>query len=286
MADGQNLWVVVGGLIIRGSSSEEASWLISASSKMSGAELAAPRSSSSKLFDKLPEELTNCVLRFLDVETFAVARQVCKQWNKLVSIDLQWRAKCLKKWKALDTDEHLWSLLCPDIPCESQVRWSMVYPLIEQKPQWTFRLQKTGRFICNIVARQVAGPALCGNGLPSILIVERRFKLLHLKTYVHPNSAMFYFEPEEESDRTGFNDFIQYLTCRARAGLALDDQRCFIFIPPVRFHRHSLEVRRRKSSWGRPESFPSASTIICCSSLRSSQSGSRRGFWPLSRRCN
>ena len=100
---------------------------------------------------------------------------------------------------------------------------------------------KTGRFICNLSAHQISGTPLDEHGLPQTLIVERRFNMAHLRTFILPDSSVLFFEPLEESDRAGFKDFIDYLTKRTRAGLALEEQRRFIFIPPCEYLRSQVQ---------------------------------------------
>jgi len=71
-----------------------------------------------------------------------------------------------------------------------------------------------------------------------VLVVERRFNIQHLESFVVPDASLLYFEPQAEADVDGFTEFIEYLTKRSRAGLALDDNRRFIFVPPCAFARN------------------------------------------------
>mmetsp|Transcript_24059 Transcript_24059/g.94781 ORF Transcript_24059/g.94781 Transcript_24059/m.94781 type:complete len:109 (+) Transcript_24059:1482-1808(+) len=73
---------------------------------------------------------------------------------------------------------------------------------------------------------------------PSTLTVERRFALMHLTLAMLPiNSPLLYFEPETDGDKEGLEGFIQYLIRRDRAGLALEQHRRYIFIPPCDYSR-------------------------------------------------
>lgn len=194
-------------------------------------------SGSSSFFRTLPDELAKHIFSFLDGKNLAIAREVHPKWNEFACEEHLWRSLCLKRWHSLETDQELWKLIDKNVTVDTPNRWRKIYPTINKHAQWLCRLQKTGRFICNLVAHQISGAALGPNGLPKILVVERRFNILHLQTFVLPDASVLYFEPEQESDRAGFKDFIEYLTKRTRAGLALEDQRRFIFIPPCDYTR-------------------------------------------------
>lgn len=215
--------------------------VIAAAAKAHKKDVAAGRKQPAEHFKTIPEELAKHIFSFLDGINLAKTREVCHKWNDFASEEHLWKSLCLKKWKSLETDEHLWRLISRNIPRDAPNRWRKIYPIVQQSPQWNCRLQKTGKFICNLIAHQISGTAVGELGLPSILIVERRFNILHLQTFVLPDAAVLYFEPEQESDRAGFNDFIEYLNRRTRAGLALEDQRRFIFIPPCEYTRNQVE---------------------------------------------
>lgn len=183
-------------------------------------------------FRTIPDDLAKHIFGFLDGKNLAMARGVCKKWNEFACEEHLWKDLCLKRWHSLDTDKDLWKLVDKNVSISDPQRWRKIYPRVSSRAQWPCRLQKTGRFICNLVAHQISGVQLGQQGLPKVLVVERRFNILHLQTFVLPDASVLYFEPEKESDRAGFNDFIEYLTKRTRAGLALEDQRRFIFIPP------------------------------------------------------
>ena len=88
------------------------------------------------------------------------------------------------------------------------------------------------------MAHHISGNELGPADLPYTLVVERRFNLTHLSTFVVAGASVLYFEPETESDRPGFNEFIDYLLKRRRAGLALEDERRIIFVPPCEYSKH------------------------------------------------
>jgi hypothetical protein len=189
------------------------------------------------LFRAIPDELSKHIFSFLDGKHLATAREVCGKWNEFACEEHLWKDLCLKRWRSLETDKEAWKLIDKNVVIDAPHPWRKIYPTVSTRPQWPCRLQKTGRFICNLIAHQISGAPLGASGLPHVLVVERRFNILHLQTFVLPDASVLYFEPETEDDRAGFNDFIEYLTKRTRAGLALEDQRRFIFIPPCDYTR-------------------------------------------------
>lgn len=194
-------------------------------------------------FRRIPDELAKHILSFLDGRNLAKAREVCRRWNEFACDEQLWKALCIKRWRSLETDEPLWKLIDRNVDMSAPNKWRLMYPKICKTPQWKCRLQKTGRFICNLVAHHISGAPLVEPGLPNVLVVERRFNILHLVTFVLPEASVLYFEPEEESDRAGFDDFIEYLHKRTRAGLALEDQKRFIFIPPCDYTRNQVDYQ-------------------------------------------
>lgn len=228
-------------LLANSHAAEEA---IQAASKAHKAEVVAGRRKPSQCFKLIPDELAKHIFGFLDGKHLARAREVCRRWNDFACEEPLWRSLCLSRWKALETDKDLWKLIDKDVDPEGPNRWRKIFPKVSCSSQWKCRLQKTGRFICNLVAHQISGTPLVG-GLPEILVVERRFNILHLQTFVRPDASILYFEPEEESDRSGFDDFIEYLNKRTRAGLALEGQLRFIFIPPCDYTRTQVEYQGR-----------------------------------------
>lgn len=195
------------------------------------------RRKANECFRKIPDELAKHILSFLDGHNLSRAREVCRKWNEFASDDQLWKTLCLKRWRSLQVDKDIWRLIDRSVDLTRPTRWRQIYPKVSRTAQWKCRLQKTGRFICNLVAHQLSG-SLGEAGLPSILVVERRFNIMHLQTFVLPEATILYFEPEEDCDRPGFEEFIEYLHKRTRAGLALEDQRRFIFIPPCDYTRN------------------------------------------------
>lgn len=200
----------------------------------------------------LPDDTLRRIFMYMSGPQLGRVRGVCKKWCKFASDENLWRKLCLENWRALETDQHLWRFLlehhAPNaanedgrellIPEES--RWRSMYPIVRYIPKWTCRLQKTGRFVCRLIAHQIGGPVMDEENIPPVVIVERRFNLNHLNEFVLPEAAVFYFEPEREDDRDGYQNFIEYLIQRHRAGLALDDERRIIFIPPCAYSRNVL----------------------------------------------
>ncbi|KAA8496424.1 hypothetical protein FVE85_0153 [Porphyridium purpureum] len=197
------------------------------------------RSSSSNQgwFQMLPNDLARLIFCFLDGPDLAHVRLVCKQWDAFGKEEHLWQRLCTRNWRALDHDHSLWKLLGSSALLDDPQRWRKIYAKVRARKHFRCRLQKTGRFICHLVAHHVKGGELGKNGLPETLIVERRFSISHLETFVLPDASVLYFEPETDADRPGFEEFIEYLLKRERAGLALDDERRIIFIPPCEFSK-------------------------------------------------
>ncbi|KAK4536290.1 hypothetical protein CDCA_CDCA08G2315 [Cyanidium caldarium] len=205
----------------------------------------------------LPDDLIRRLFVFMSGPQLGRVRGVCRKWRDFASDEKLWQRLCLENWRALDKDEQLWDLLLRrqqahegggDIDDESpskrlppEARWRTIYPAIRNVPQWSCRLQKTGRFICRLVAHQIGGPLMDEENMPYVLIVERRFNLSHLEAFVLREAAVFYFEPERKDDEEGYQGFIDYLIQRTRAGLALDEDRRIIFIPPCDYSQHTLK---------------------------------------------
>lgn len=218
---------------------------IQTANKLHKAEGSLTRRKSNECFRKIPDELAKHILSFLDGRNLAKAREVCRRWNDFACDEQLWKTLCLKRWRSLNIDRDIWKLIDRTVNLNGPNRWRQIYPKVSKTPQWKCRLQKTGRFICNLVAHQLSGTALGEAGLPNILVVERRFNILHLQTFVLPEASVLYYEPENESDRAGFEEFIEYLHKRTRAGLALEDQRRFIFIPPCEYTRNHVDYQGR-----------------------------------------
>ncbi|KAJ8905387.1 hypothetical protein NDN08_001894 [Rhodosorus marinus] len=196
----------------------------------------APKAS----IEGLPNELVKLIFSFLDGPDLANVRLVCKQWNEFSCEDRFWRELCIRLWPSLDTDKSTWRLIDEAVEATDPSKWRKIYPKVANRPRWKCRLQKTGKFICNLNAHQIRGPGLGDQGLPYTLVVERRFSLLHLNQFVLPEATMLYFEPVTPEDRPGFEQFIDYLVKRSRAGLALEGDRRFIFVPPCQYSQEKV----------------------------------------------
>lgn len=223
-------------------SAEEA---IQAASKAHKAEVVAGRRKPDEMFKRIPDELAKHIFSFLDGQNLARSREVCRRWNEFASQEPLWKELCLKRWRSLETDPDVWKLIDRAVDPSGPNRWRNIFPKVDKSSQWNCRLQKTGRFICNLVAHQISGSPIGEAGLPDVLVVERRFNILHLQTFVLDDASVLYFEPKAESDKSGFDDFIEYLNKRTRAGLALEDQRRFIFIPPCDYTRTQIQYHGR-----------------------------------------
>lgn len=195
--------------------------------------------------EDLPDDLLRKIFEFMNGWQLSDVRGVSRKWREFASDETLWKRLCLETWRALDSDERLWDYLLAHEGIEPhefqrEHRWRCIYPVISHIPQWTCRLQKTGRFICRLVAHQIDGQPLDEDAMPYVLIVERRFNISHLDAFVLPEAAIFYFEPEKKEDEEGYQGFIDYLIQRNRAGLALDDDRRIIFIPPCEYSQTTL----------------------------------------------
>ncbi|PXF47044.1 hypothetical protein BWQ96_03234 [Gracilariopsis chorda] len=197
------------------------------------------------LFDHLYDKLVRHVFQFLGARELARAREVCSRWNALAGGEHLWKKLCVADWAALETDQELWQLIDRAISLDDANCWRNMYPKIENIPKWTCCLQKTRSFVCNLVAHQVSGTPVGDVGLPKVLVVERRFSIVHLQTFALHDAAVLYFEPESEADRHGFDEFIEYLSQRARAGLALEAERRFVLFPPCDYGRIQLGYHGR-----------------------------------------
>lgn len=196
-------------------------------------------------FESISDELKRRVFGFLDGQTLARVREVCTLWNQLASAESLWKALCLKQCSSLLTDEALWGRIDQDIDMKSQSCWRRIYPKVYGRPR-KIRLQKTSHLVANVIARQIRGPPLGDVGLPSSLIVERRFHIDHLPTFLVPDAAVVYFEPESDGDGDGFDDFIEYLRRRNRAGLALDEHRRYMLVPSCEYTDAQVMLQGRR----------------------------------------
>jgi len=186
----------------------------------------------------LPRFILNKIFSLLNARDLSVARRVCKAWKECGDNPESWKRFCLERWRSLETDEALWKFLDKDIDINDEDRWRKIYPTILKNPWWRCKLQKTTKFVCNLIVHQVRGEPL-GEGMPPTLRVERRFQWEYLSSVIRTELPVLYFEPEAEKDKQGFQTFIQYLIDRRRAGLAEEENnnRRFIFIPPCAYTR-------------------------------------------------
>ncbi|CAN8066550.1 unnamed protein product [Agarophyton chilense] len=218
---------------------------LNAAAKLHRNAVAAGSASPQHFFTTLPDEITKHIFTFLDGKNLARCREVCSKWNSFASCEKQWKNLVTRQWRSLQSDVHAWKLIDSSVDPNGANRWRMIYPKASRIPKWRCRLQKTGRFMCNLVAHQIGGATIADCGLPEVLVVERRFNLQHLQAFVMADATVLYFEPESEEDRCGYEDFIEYLIKRTRAGLALDEQQRFIFIPPCEYTRNQVKYEGR-----------------------------------------
>ena len=190
--------------------------------------------------NKLSSKVVRRIFSFLNGKDLAKSRLVSRKWNEVACDDSLWKKLCIKKWRSLETDQALWKLIFSDVPCESPTKWRQVYPSVMSRTRWTCKLMKTERFLCNVTVHQLWGTPLGQDGLPSTIVVERRFNLLHLKTFILPQASILYLEPLEDKDKQGYTDFIDYMVQRNRAGLGLEELKRFIFVPPGEYTREYL----------------------------------------------
>eukprot|EP00871_Galdieria_phlegrea_P002225 jgi/Galph1/3002/GphlegSOOS_G1679.1 len=192
-------------------------------------------------FNIIPDEILKQVLSFLDAPDLARARQVCRKWCTFASDDMLWKEFCLRKCRSLEFDTSTWKLFQElDLRPGNPKCWQRLYPFLHARKSVRCRLQKTGRFICYLIAHQFGGSPLGPFDLPNTLIVERRFSVSNLENFILQESAKIYFEPETEVDEDGYHAFIDYLIQRNRAGLAIEGDRRIIFIPPCDYTRNTF----------------------------------------------
>uniref|UniRef100_A0A7S1XH60 F-box domain-containing protein n=1 Tax=Erythrolobus australicus TaxID=1077150 RepID=A0A7S1XH60_9RHOD len=224
-------------LVVSSANADKAIRLVSEERCSRGVSSELIKPSDGGLFNSLGDSIIQRVMQALDGEDLSRARQVCKRWSSFASDERLWKHLCLSVWRALESDSALWAVIDASIQLSDPARWRKIYPSVRWRKRWTCRLQKTGRFVCDLVAHQISGGPLGEKGLPSTLVVERRFNISHLQTFVLPEASVLYFEPAKDEDRAGYEEFIAYLLRRTRAGLALEDHRRFIFIPPCAYSK-------------------------------------------------
>eukprot|EP00186_Timspurckia_oligopyrenoides_P001634 CAMPEP_0182449022 /NCGR_PEP_ID=MMETSP1172-20130603/31361_1 /TAXON_ID=708627 /ORGANISM="Timspurckia oligopyrenoides, Strain CCMP3278" /LENGTH=362 /DNA_ID=CAMNT_0024646109 /DNA_START=107 /DNA_END=1195 /DNA_ORIENTATION=- len=194
--------------------------------------------------ESLPDDVIGHVFSFLDGPSLANAQGVSKRWKSVAETPSLWKKLCIDHWNALAHDEALWPIVCrpdPTILESGKDKWRLAYPYIRDHESFKVRIQKTGRFVCNAVVHRLAGPALNLSAMPDTIIVERRFNVLHLESFVVPESSILYFEPEDQVDKEALQEFIAYLSGRNRAGLALDERHRFMVLPPCEYSKDQLE---------------------------------------------
>eukprot|EP00026_Physarum_polycephalum_P004124 Phypoly_transcript_04141.p1 GENE.Phypoly_transcript_04141~~Phypoly_transcript_04141.p1 ORF type:complete len:651 (+),score=103.28 Phypoly_transcript_04141:233-1954(+) len=119
------------------------------------------------------------------------------------------------------------NILPPASPMSPQ--GSPVIASIEDLPQvWRGSLGKGDAAICRIFAKQIEGAPLNDNLMQllkgnSILAVKDRTPIGDLAQYLNQGKltrlSVFYFQPQHESDKRPFVEFIQYLKSKDRAGI-------------------------------------------------------------------
>ena len=190
--------------------------------------------------DVFSDEVIRSFFSFLDGENLAKVRLVCRKWNELACDYSLWKKLCVKKWKSLETDEALWKLVFSDVSRENPNKWHQVFPKVAGKMEWTCKLEKKDRVLCNLRAHQLQGTPLGQDELPSTIVIERRFNMLYIRNFIKPEASMLHLEPLEDEDKQGFNDFIEYLVQRNRAGFGLERDKRFIFVPPGEYTKERL----------------------------------------------
>lgn len=180
----------------------------------------------------LPDDVLPRVFSFFDEVSLSTALEVSRKWRKYASDDELWKSLAFKNWTSLATDKDLLPLLEQNKPVRN--RWRSI---VRETPMSVCRLHKMSKAVCTVTAHQIHGKPVT---LPSPLVVERRFSLTYLDTFVVPGAALFYLEPEVESDREEFNGLINYLTERSRAGLVIYGYKRVIVIPPCEYARTQL----------------------------------------------
>ncbi|PXF40090.1 hypothetical protein BWQ96_10188 [Gracilariopsis chorda] len=178
----------------------------------------------------IPDRLVRHIFSFLEPQQLEAARQVCQRWNECASHHLLWRKHCFTHSPSLRTERSAWPLLACCKPV-APIQWRYVYRTLQNRPRCTVTLQKAERFLCNMIAHLIKGPYA---QLPSTLVVQRRFDIMYLPFFLNHNCTYFYLEPLTEADKGAYDDFVNYLIQRDRAGLVMTKMNRFMLIPPCR----------------------------------------------------
>lgn len=187
----------------------------------------------SELSTRHPDILHH-VFGFLDGEELAKAREVCKTWNKLAADEDLWKVWCVKNWESLQSDEELWRFIARDIALNSPNRWRKTYPLVRDLPQWASQLLKNGKYVCNLRGHPIPESRYLGSGVRGIFeIPDPYYFISHLPTLDIPGEVALHFEPEQECDRDGFNEYVQHLRTQSQIipEVSEKQQRSFMILP-------------------------------------------------------
>eukprot|EP00735_Rhodelphis_limneticus_P004157 TRINITY_DN15712_c0_g1::TRINITY_DN15712_c0_g1_i1::g.18693::m.18693 TRINITY_DN15712_c0_g1::TRINITY_DN15712_c0_g1_i1::g.18693 ORF type:complete len:318 (-),score=8.98,sp/Q8IX29/FBX16_HUMAN/39.33/3e-07,F-box-like/PF12937.2/7.5e-14,F-box-like/PF12937.2/2.1e+03,F-box/PF00646.28/1.1e-08,F-box/PF00646.28/2e+03,SPOC/PF07744.8/3.6e+03,SPOC/PF07744.8/0.018,PRANC/PF09372.5/0.16 TRINITY_DN15712_c0_g1_i1:622-1575(-) len=187
-------------------------------------------------FSLLPDELILHIFSFLPDPDMARCTQICHHWKRLAVDDSIWKVRCQRRWRVMFSDPKHWPVFASAIPKDQE--YYKMYLEVAKFKSWHCSLHKTGRFVCKLQALHIKGPP--PRSFPNELVVERRFNLSHLSSFIAPSSTVIYFEPEEAGDQEGYDSFIEYLLQRHRAGLAMQTEVRIIFIPPCEYSSETL----------------------------------------------
>eukprot|EP00736_Rhodelphis_marinus_P009527 Rmarinus@m.4507 len=189
----------------------------------------------------LSEPLLKNIFLHLDGPTLLQCLTVCKDFHRVASDPRLWKSLCLRIAESFKTDPHLWHFFRRRVARNHPKSYQLLYVPLRERGSWTCALKKTGRFVCNLRILHLWGPP--PNTRPSELVVERRFNVDYLDTFILPDPCLLYFEPATPEDEAEYYGFISYLKSKHRAGLALEEDSRIIFIPPCSYAERQFGYR-------------------------------------------
>lgn len=210
-------------------------------------------------FGDMPDEVLKHIFSFLDGRTLIKMCNVCRRWDRCVSDNALWKTLCLRKWRALHTDEGLLKFVDDRIGAPERDRisrvWKFFYFQISLMTRYSLRLETTYGPSFRVLAHHLHDDH-CHSGvlsLPSALTVNRCFSLAHVGRIIFPESSVLYLEPETEDYRDSFEGLIRYLLEESRMGLSvagppeldLGGSLIFIFVPPCDYTRVHWQYQGR-----------------------------------------
>lgn len=180
----------------------------------------------------LPSELLHAIFSHMDAATLSASVEVCRTWASAASTRSLWASLRCTPFRAMASDPSVARMLrCLAHNDQPGVWHSRTFA------RWSFQMFKANRYCCRLSATMLynGGQSAADVALPGAVVIDRRFPLAGLVEFTLPDAAIFYFEPERESDEKAYCAFVDYLTSRDRAGLALNGRQRIVFVPPCAY---------------------------------------------------